>query len=111
MLQAAGGAMGRIAPAGGMGIDIRYAYKFDKDGGSTIILASDRPIDVGEATQLGRNSLDFNVTLVVIEIDDSGDGAGSLWLGADIQMGADGRFEVTCVGQDPVHLGRVRVLN
>ena len=111
VLQGSGANMGRIAPAGGMGVNIRYAYHFDKDGGSTIILATDRPISVGEASQQANLSLDYNVSLAVIELDDSGDGAGSLWLGADIQMGADGRFEVTGAGQAPVHLGRVRVLN
>ena len=68
-------------------------------------------MDVGAAVDQGVVSRAHNITMAVIELDDTGNGAGSLILGAELGFGADGKLEVTQVGQNPVHLGSVRVLN
>ena len=101
---------GSVAAAGQLGIDWRYAYQFEKAGGRTIVLGTDRPVNVGEAIGRGVVSQAHNITLALIELDDAGEGAGTLVLGAELAFGADGRLEVTGVGQNPVHLGNVRVL-
>lgn len=102
---------GRIAFQGELGIDIRYAYEIEKNGGRTIFLAADRPIDADEAMEAGRLSLDYNVTIAVIELDEHGSGAGSLWAAASVAMGPDGLLEPTGVDVQPIHLGQVRILN
>lgn len=101
---------GRVNPSGGMGINWRYAYQFPKAGGRTIILAADRPVNVGEAIGQGVVGRDYNITLAMIELDDKGKGAGTLVLGALLEFGADGRLVVTQAGQNAVHLGNVKVL-
>ncbi len=101
---------GRINPRGQMGINWRYAYQFPKDGGVTIILAADRPLNVGQAIDQGAVSRAHNITLAVIELDEKGNGAGSLVLGAELSFGADGKLEVTGAGQNAVHVGGLRVL-
>lgn len=104
------GEKGRMNPRAQMGINIRYAYQFVKDGGSTIILASDRPLSVGQAVDQTAASRAHNITMVVIELDDNGEGAGTLVLGAELSFGKDGKLEVNTAGQNGVHLGGVRVL-
>ncbi|MCP5120800.1 MAG: protein kinase, partial [bacterium] len=39
---------GTIAFAGKLGIKLRYAYEFPKEGGNTIVMVADRPVDVSE---------------------------------------------------------------
>ncbi len=102
---------GRISFQGELGIDVRYAYQFEENGGRTIVLAADRPIAAAEASQTGNLSLDYNVTLAVIELDESGRGEGELWAAASIRIDADGRMKAIGINQDPIRLGRIRVVN
>lgn len=101
---------GRVNPSGQLGVNWRYAYQFPKSGGRTIILATDRPVNVGEAIGQGVVGRSHNITMAVLELDEGGNGAGTLVLGAELSFGADGKLEVTQVGQNAVHLGNVRVL-
>jgi hypothetical protein len=101
---------GHINAQGQMGIDWRYAYRIEKAGGSTIVLGADRPVNVQEAIDRGATSRAYNVTMAVIELDESGKGAGTLFLAAELGFDADGRLRVTGVGQNPVHLGDVQLL-
>ncbi len=103
---------GRINFQGQLGIDVRYAYQFEEGGGRTIVLAADRPIGAPEAvSQQGNLSLDYNVTLAVIELDESGRGEGELWGAAAIEIDADGRLKAIGVDVNPIRLGRIRVVN
>ncbi len=101
---------GRISLQGELGIDVRYAYQFERDGGRTIVLAADRPIGAFEASEQGNLSLDYDVTLAVIELDEEGWGEGDLWAAASIRVDDDGRFRAIGLDVDPIHLGRIRVL-
>jgi hypothetical protein len=101
---------GRITVPGAIGLDVRYAYAFDDDGGRRIVLAADRPIDAEEASDSGALSLDYNVTIAVIELDESGRGEGELWAAAEITLDADGRVKATGIDVDPIRLGSVRVV-
>jgi len=102
---------GRINRTGQLGVNWRYAYQFPKDGGRTIVLATDRPVNVSEASFQGVVGKAYNITLAIIELDEEGNGAGTLMIGAELAFGADGKLEVNHVGQNSVHLGGVRVLN
>ena len=100
---------GRIAARAQLGVDLRYAYKFEEANGTTIVLVTDRPVDVDEAIAQGITSRSYNTTVVVIELDEQGKGAGTLMLAAEVKFGADGRLAFTSVTPAKVNLGNVRV--
>ena len=91
------------------GYPLRYARSFDMgDGKRQIILATDRPVSFGEVynqTQLG----DFDVTLVILNVDENGKGEGRLSLGTEVKWNdAEGKIELTNVSSQPIMLGDVR---
>jgi hypothetical protein len=95
--------------AGRQGYPLRYARSFDMgDGKRQIILATDRPVsfqEVYQQTQLG----DFDVTLVVLNVDESGKGEGRLSLGTEVRWNdQEEKIEITNVTSQPILLGNVR---
>ena len=91
------------------GYPLRYARSFDMgDGKRQIVLATDRPVSFGEVysqTQLG----DFDVTLVILNVDENGKGEGRLSLGTEVKWNdAEGKIELTNVSSQPIMLGDVR---
>jgi len=95
--------------AGKQGYPLRYAKSFDMgDGKRQIILATDRPVSFGEVyqqTQLG----DFDVSLVVLNVDENGRGEGVLSLGTEVKWNdKEGKIEMTNVSSQPIKLGDVR---
>jgi hypothetical protein len=95
--------------AGKQGYPLRYARSFDMGGGKRqIILATDRPVsfqEVYQQTQLG----DFDVTLVVLNLDENGKGEGLLSLGTEVKWNDQaGKIEITNVTSQPIKLGDVR---
>jgi len=95
--------------AGNQGYPLRYAKSFDMgDGKRQIILATDRPVSFGEVyqqTQLG----DFDVTLVVLNVDEDGKGTGVLSLGTEVKWNdKEGKIELTNTSSQPIKLGDVR---
>ena len=96
--------------AGKQGYPLRYAKSFDMgDGKRQIILATDRPVSFGEVynqTQLG----DFDVTLVVLNVDADGKGDGILSLGTELKWNdKEGKIELTNTSSQPIKLGDVRL--
>lgn len=97
--------------AGKQGYPIRYSRKIPLNtGGSRIILATDRPVSFGEVysqSQLG----DFDATVVVLEVDESGKGTGVLSVGTEVKWDdAKDAISVTNVTSQPVKLTDVRLL-
>jgi hypothetical protein len=95
--------------AGKQGYPLRYARSFDLGGGKRqIILATDRPVsfqEVYQQSQLG----DFDVSLVVLNLDESGKGDGRLSLGTEVKWNdQEGKIEITNVTSQPIKLGNVR---
>lgn len=95
--------------AGKQGYPLRYARSFDLGGGKRqIILATDRPVsfqEVYQQTQLG----DFDVTLVVLNLDENGKGEGLLSMGTEVKWNnQEGKIEITNVTSQPIKLGDVR---
>jgi len=95
--------------AGKQGYPLRYAKSFDMgDGKRQIVLATDRPVSFGEVyqqTQLG----DFDVSLVVLNLDENGKGEGVLSLGTELKWNdEENKIEMTNVSSQPIKLGDVR---
>jgi len=95
--------------AGKQGYPLRYARSFDMgDGKRQIILATDRPVTFQEAydqTRLG----DFDVTLILLNVDENGKGDGLLSMGTEVKWSdKTNKLEVTNVTSQPVKLGDVR---
>jgi len=94
---------------GKQGYPLRYAKSFDMgDGKRQIILATDRPVSFGEVyqqTQLG----DFDVTLLILNLDKDGKGEGVLSMGTEVKWNdKKGKIEMTNVSSQPIKLGDVR---
>jgi hypothetical protein len=84
--------------AGRQGYPLRYAREFQMGGGKRqIILATDRPVsfqEVYQQTQLG----DFDVTMVLLNVDENGNGEGLLSVGTEVKWNeSTGKLEVTNV--------------
>lgn len=95
--------------AGKQGYPLRYARAFDMGGGKRqIILATDRPVSFQEAynqTQLG----DFDVSLIILNVDEAGKGEGILSLGTELKWNdKEKKLEMTNVSSQPIKLGDVR---
>jgi hypothetical protein len=95
--------------AGKQGYPLRYARSFDMGGGKRqVILATDRPVSFQEVynqTQLG----DFDVSLIILNLDESGKGDGVLSLGTEVKWNdKEGKIEMTNVSSQPIRLGDVR---
>lgn len=96
--------------AGKQGYPLRYARSFDMgDGKRQIILATDRPVSFQEAyqqTQLG----DFDVTLILLNVDEKGKGDGLLSMGTEVVWSdKTNKLEVTNVTSQPIRLENVRL--
>lgn len=95
--------------AGRQGYPIRYAKTFDMGNGKRqIVLATDRPVsfeEVYKQSQLG----DFDVTLVILNVDENGKGSGVLSLGTELKWNdKEGKIEMTNTSSQPIKLGDVR---
>lgn len=88
---------------------LRYSRQFDlPDGGQRIILAADRPIGFLEASRSLR-TLDYNVTLIQIDLNAEGEGQGAIFLGAQIVWDAENeRIVVEGFATEPIRLTRIR---
>jgi hypothetical protein len=101
--------VGYVFFAGQQGWPIRYSRVVDMgDGNRRILLATDRPVSFREAyanSQFG----DFDVTMIELTVDASGNGSGVLSLGTEVVWNKETeKLEVTNVSSQPVRLENVR---
>ena len=94
--------------AGKQGYPIRYSRKFQHEGKTRIVLATDRPVSFDEVysqSQLG----DYDVTMVVLDVDENGNGEGILSVGTEVKWDdSTNAIKVTNVTSQPVKLTDVR---
>ena len=77
-----------------MGQDLGYAYQFDSEGTRIIVVATNRPVSMGEAMG-GSLSQDNNITFVNLVLDDkSNEGKGQLYVGARLFIEDSGKLAV-----------------
>ena len=99
-------AMGTSAPSQ----RLRYAWQFDQGAGKRrIVAAFDRPIGFVEASRNHRWR-DFDITLLVLDLDKKGRGEGQLAVGVQVGFEEEGKkLVIQNFGSEPVRLTNVRM--
>ena len=101
--------VGTIRELQSLAYDLRYARSAPIEGGRQIILATDRPIEFAEAWRASR-TLDYNVTLIVLNVDDEGRGDGQIMLGAEFGWNEEKNLvEIEHFSSQPIRLNNVRL--
>ena len=94
--------------AGRQGYPLRYARKFESDGKVTIVLATDRPVSFQEVYQQSQMG-DYDVSVLVLHVDNSGKGEGILSLGTEVRWNNEtNRLDVTNMSSQPIKIEGVR---
>ena len=94
-----------------LGYDMKYAWQVEVEGKRRIVLATDRPMGFLEMSR-GFRSRDYNVSLVVLELDpETGEGEGVAMGGAELSLDKEtGRLNIEFVGTQPTRLTNVKKL-
>lgn len=101
--------VGTIRTPGNLAYDLRFAYSEPgEDGGSRIVLATDRPISYWEAVNRPRVS-DYPFTFIELRLNKSGGGEGKLALATKLKVSKDGKtIELENYDTQPIALNEVR---
>ena len=87
---------------------LRYAWQHvNEDGSRRIVAALDRPITLYESINRPRWR-DYDVTLIILDVDAEGNGDGQLAVGVQMELTEDGQLTIENFGTEPVRLTRVR---
>ena len=101
--------VGSIRESQSLAYDLRYARSLPTEGGRQIIMATDRRIAFAEAWRSAR-TLDYNVSLIILDVDAEGRGEGQLMLGAEFGWNeATNQVEITHFASEPIRLRNVRL--
>jgi len=100
--------VGTIRESRTLAYDFRYSREIPSDAGRMIVLATDRRIGFAETWRSTR-TLDYNVSLVVLNLDEEGRGDGQLMLGATLEWDeTHNQITITNFASEPIRLTRVR---
>ena len=101
--------VGTIRETGTLAYDLRYSRLLPSEAGQMIVLATDRPIGFAESWRSSR-TLDYNVSLIVLSLDEEGRGEGQLVLGAQFSWDdVDNQVVIENYASEPIRLTNVRV--
>jgi hypothetical protein len=91
---------------------LRYSRQsVAEDGSRTIVLATDRPVAMREATGTTQ-SMDFSITIAVLHLDAEGNGEGNLTLGNELIFDKDAnQLEISNAGTQAIRLTNIRPVN
>jgi hypothetical protein len=102
------GKAGYLFLMGERGWPIRYARELEVDGQRQVILALERPVTFSEV-YAGSQARDFDVTVIVLKLDSSGNGEGIASVGTEVKWNeAEDHIEITNFSSQPVKLTSVR---
>lgn len=103
------GKAGILFLMGEQGWPIRYAREFKtEDGGRQVILGLERPVTFSEV-YAGSQAQDFDVTVIVLNLDSSGNGEGVASVGTELVWNeAEDKIGITNFSSQPVRLTSVR---
>lgn len=100
--------VGTIRESTSLAYDLRYSRVFPSETGNTIVMATDRRIQFAEAWRSTR-TLDYNVSLIILNLDEEGNGDGQIMLGAQFAWNeADQQLVIENFASEPIRLTRVR---
>ena len=100
--------VGTIRESRTLAYDLRYSREIRSDAGRVIVLATDRRLGFAESFRAAR-TLDYNVSLIVLNLDEEGRGDGQLMLGATFEWDeANAQIIITNFASEPIRLTRVR---
>ena len=67
-----------------IGYDMRYAMAYENEGKRQMVMATDRPIGMGEVMRNSRSE-DYNITIVHVSLEEGAkEGTGHLLMGAEL---------------------------
>ncbi|MGB5163423.1 MAG: hypothetical protein WBP10_02105 [Thermoanaerobaculia bacterium] len=102
------GKAGYLFLMGERGWPIRYARAFETSSGRQIILGLERPVTFSEV-YAGSQARDFDVTVIVLNLDSSGNGEGVASVGTELVWNeAEDKIGITNFSSQPVKLTNVR---
>ena len=102
------GKAGILFLMGEQGWPIRYAREFETSSGRQIILGLERPVTFSEV-YTGSQAQDFDVTVIVLNLDSSGNGEGVASVGTELVWNeAEDKIGITNFSSQPVKLTSVR---
>ncbi len=102
------GKAGFLFLMGEQGWPIRYAREFETSSGRQVILGLERPVTFSEV-YTGSQAQDFDVTVIVLNLDSSGNGEGIASVGTELVWNeAEDKIGVTNFSSQPVKLTSVR---
>ena len=100
--------VGTIRESRTLAYDMRYSRVIPSDAGRMIVMATDRRIAFAEAWRATR-TLDYNVSLIVLNLDEEGRGDGQIMIGANFEWDeANDQLVITNFASEPIRLTRVR---
>jgi hypothetical protein len=100
--------VGRIREIQGTGEDLRYSRIIPTENGQQIILATDRPLGFMEAMRSSRTT-DYNVTLVILNLNQDLEGEGQLLVGAELSWDEEkNQITIEHFASQPVRLTTVK---
>jgi hypothetical protein len=101
--------VGTIRTPGNLAYDLRFAStEPGEDGGTRIVLATDRPISYWEAVNRPRVA-DYPFTFIELRLNGSGEGVGKLALATKINVSRDGKMiQLENYDAEPIALNEVR---
>jgi hypothetical protein len=101
--------VGTFRESRSMSENLRYSRRTKTEGGQRIILATDRPLAFAEVWRSARTT-DYNVTLIILEVDEDGRGEGQIMVGADLSWDdANNQVSITNFASEPIRLTNVRL--
>ena len=99
--------VGSLSTPGSLAYDLRYARELPgEDGGSRILLATDRPVSFWEATAKPRVS-EYPFLLIELRVNKDGQGEGKLSIAARLTIDQD-VLTIENYANQPVMLNQVR---
>ena len=101
---------GRINPVGFAPNEISVIRAKPLEKGRQIVLVSARVMPWVEMYISGR-SRDYNLSWIVLDLDEKGRGTGSVILGARLKIDDEGQLDVTSYGRQFIRLANVRPWN
>jgi len=102
--------VGTIREIQRLSYDLRYSRSVPTaEGGQQILLATDREIAFAESWRSSR-TLDYNVTLIILNVDAEGKGEGQILLGVDMVWNEEkNQVEIEHFSSEPIRLTSVRM--